>query len=159
MISALKALFSPEAKEASPEQKQQQLQQACAGLFFEVIRADFNQSPEEIDKVKDILAAQFSLSEQSLSELVEDSRSTAKENIALHPLTSLINDNYDYDERVKLISLMWSIAYADGDLDKYEDGVIRKVADLLYVRHSDFIKTKLANSGEHESADMNELAK
>jgi len=146
MIATLKSLFSPEAKEASPEEKQQQLQQACVGLFFEVIRADFEQSPEEINKVKHILSEQFSLTEQNLTELVEDSQSASKENIALHPLTSLINDNYDYDERVKLISLMWSIAYADGDLDKYEDGVIRKVADLLYVRHSDFIKTKLAHA-------------
>lgn len=146
MIAKLKALFSAEAKTASPEEKQKQLQQACAGLFFEVIRADFEQSPEEINKVKEILHQQFSLANEDLQELVDDSKSSAKENIALHPLTSLINDNYEYEERVKLISLMWEIAYADGNLDKYEDGVIRKVADLLYVRHSDFIKTKLAHA-------------
>jgi uncharacterized tellurite resistance protein B-like protein len=38
---------------------------------------------------------------------------------------------------------MWKVAYADGDLDKYEDNIIRKVADLLYIRHSDFVRTKL----------------
>ncbi len=37
---------------------------------------------------------------------------------------------------------MWEMAYADGDLNKYEDHIIRKVADLIYVPHSEFIRTK-----------------
>jgi uncharacterized tellurite resistance protein B-like protein len=41
---------------------------------------------------------------------------------------------------------MWKVAYADGDLDKYEESIIRKVADLLYIWHSDFVNTKLAAS-------------
>ena len=43
-----------------------------------------------------------------------------------------------------LIEQLWDIAYADGVIDKYEEAAIRKVSELLYVPHSDFIK---ANSG------------
>jgi uncharacterized tellurite resistance protein B-like protein len=38
---------------------------------------------------------------------------------------------------------MWRIAFSDKRLDKYEDHLIRKVSELIYVSHSDFIKTKL----------------
>ena len=45
---------------------------------------------------------------------------------------------------MELIKNMWEVAYADGNLDRYEEHLIRRVAELLYVSHSDFIKTKLA---------------
>jgi uncharacterized tellurite resistance protein B-like protein len=38
---------------------------------------------------------------------------------------------------------MWTVAYADGDLDKYEEHLIRQVAELTYVPHSDYIQCKL----------------
>ncbi len=39
---------------------------------------------------------------------------------------------------------MWLVAYADGNLDKYEEHLIRQVAELIYVPHRDYIQCKLA---------------
>ena len=39
---------------------------------------------------------------------------------------------------------MWAVAYADGNVDKYEEHLIRQVAELTYVPHSDYIQSKLA---------------
>lgn len=125
---------------------QQALQRACAMLLMEVSRADFELVPSEKDKVISILQSLFDLSDATLAELVEYSETKSEEHTSMYPFTSLINEHYEYDQRVNLISLMWKVAYADGDLDKYEDSVIRKVSDLLYIRHSDFVKTKLAAS-------------
>ena len=61
----------------------------------------------------------------------------------LYEFTKLINDSYDYEQKVELIENMWRIAFSDKRLDKYEDHLIRKVSELIYVSHSDFIKTKL----------------
>ena len=38
--------------------------------------------------------------------------------------------------------MMWRVAMADSALSRYEEHVIRKVADLLYVPHGDFITAK-----------------
>lgn len=146
MLASLMALITAPKKETKPETKEKELQKACTALLFEVIRADFEHTSDEINKLKDILVSRFNLSAEEIKELVDDALDSGEDNIALHPFTSLVNEHYDYDERVQLISLMWSVAYADGQLDKYEDGIIRKVADLLYIRHSDFIKTKLAQA-------------
>ena len=53
-----------------------------------------------------------------------------------------INDIYDYNQKKELIKLLWDVAFADGRIDKYEDYTIRKIADLIYVRHEDFMKAK-----------------
>ena len=37
---------------------------------------------------------------------------------------------------------MWEVAFADGKLDPFEEALIRKTAELLYVDHAQFIKTK-----------------
>ena len=38
---------------------------------------------------------------------------------------------------------MFAIAYADESLAPLEESTIRQIADLLYVPHSQYIKTKL----------------
>ncbi len=146
MIQKLKALFMQETTIDSPEQLEKKLQHACAALLFEVIRADYEQTDSELKTVTQLLSKTFKLSNEELNELVEDSQQKNEENTSVYPYTTLINDHYDYDKRVNIIRLMWKVAFADGDLDKYEDNIIRKVADLLYVRHSDFIQAKLSEA-------------
>ncbi|MGK0372158.1 MAG: putative tellurite resistance protein B-like protein [Glaciecola sp.] len=115
-------------------------------LLMEVSIADFNFDSSEREKATALLKYLFDLSDETLAELVEYSESKIEENTSVHPFTSLINEYYKYEERVNLAALMWKVAYADGDLDKYEESIIRKVADLLYIWHSDFVNTKLAAS-------------
>ena len=38
--------------------------------------------------------------------------------------------------------MMWGVALADDALSRYEEHVIRKVADLLYLPHHDFMLAK-----------------
>ena len=65
------------------------------------------------------------------------------ESTSLYEHTRLINDSCNYEDKLKLISGLWNLAFADQELDKYEEYLIRKIADLLHVSHSDFIKEKM----------------
>ena len=58
--------------------------------------------------------------------------------------TQLVNEHYNYEDKEKLIENLWSVAYADGRLDRYEEQFIRKVAGLIHVAHGDFIKAKVS---------------
>ncbi|MBT1451770.1 TerB family tellurite resistance protein [Glaciecola sp. XM2] len=144
MLKKLKDLFSMPLEADNAEDKDKKIQQACAVLLIEVALADFEHSESEQEKVKHLLQKTFDLNSAELDELVEFSHSKGAETTSVHPFTSLINEHYDYPQRVNLVKLMWKVAYADGNLDKYEDNIIRKVSDLLYVAHSDFIKAKLS---------------
>ena len=63
--------------------------------------------------------------------------------ISLHQFTKLIHDNYSLEEKKEIIYLLWLVAYSDEDLDMYEESMIRKISDLLYIPHQDFIQAKL----------------
>lgn len=127
----------------SSEHQAHRIQLASAALMFELIRTDHDVSEAEIAELRDIMKTQMSLSDSETDELLTLAEERATQSVSLYEFTSLICEQYDYPERIRLIENLWLIAYSDRHLDKYEEMVIRKTADLIYVSHSDFIQAKL----------------
>ena len=89
------------------------------------------------------LARAFELDEQALSELLELARSERDAAVCLHSFTRQINAGLGQAEKSHIIESLWAVAFADGDLDRYEEYLVRKIADLLYIPHAEFIAAKL----------------
>lgn len=115
---------------------------ATAALLIEMTRADFEVQREELDAVADAIRSAFDLDEEETRELVSLAETEMDEATSLHEFTSTLNAQLGPEQRHHVIELLWRVAYADGRLDKYEDHFVRKIADLLYVRHSEFMKAK-----------------
>ena len=116
---------------------------ACAALLIEVINSDHKLEEQETQAFFSVLQNNLNIPAEDIDELVELAENQAKEATSLYEFTSLINSDYDYSQKVGLIENMWRIAFSDNNLDKYEDHLIRKISDLIYVSHSDFIRAKL----------------
>ncbi len=148
MLDSINSFFDKYLKssdqETDSEHNVDQLQLASAALMIEVSKADHNIDDVELVKISEILESKFSLAKETLNELFEMAKVEADNATSLYQFTTLINDSYSPEEKISLIKNMWEVAFIDGDLDKYEENIIRKVSDLLYVSHGDFIKTKLS---------------
>ena len=112
-------------------------------LLIEVSKSDDDYDDLEKEKIIDLLKKQFSLNHDQIDVLMKVADKKNNEIVSLHELTANINKEYTYSEKKNVIKMLWDIAYSDGRIDKYEDYTIRKISDLLYVKHSDFIKAKL----------------
>ena len=66
---------------------------------------------------------------------------------------ALINQRYTYQQKTGFVELLWRVAMADGTIDMYEEHLVRKLADLLYVAHNDFILAKLRVQKAAQSAN------
>lgn len=119
-----------------------QKQVAVAALLVEVAIADHHFSEIELQNLGNILTRKFNLSHSESEELISLAKSESNHATSLHQFTQLINQAFSPAEKFNLMKAMWEIAFSDGSLDKYEDYVIRKVADLIYVPHSEFIRAK-----------------
>ena len=117
---------------------------ACIALMLETSMADDLLDESEIKTLKATLINDFKLEETEIDELIEISKKNVDDSTSLYDFTRDINDNFEAKERFKLIESMWKIAYADGNIDKFEEHIIRKVSNLIYVSHSDFIKAKIS---------------
>jgi len=127
---------------SSPMLSDHQKQLAVAALLVEVAMADHQFSEVELGNLTTILERKFSLSHDELTELISLAKNETNHATSLHQFTQLINQYCTTEEKFKLMKAMWEMAYADGNLDKYEDYIIRKVADLIYVPHTEFIRAK-----------------
>lgn len=145
MIESLKSLFTRPPQE-DPAALQHRLQLATAALLIEMSRADYVVDPKEQRTLEVVLHAALDLDKQEIAELVELAGHAADKATSLYEFTNLINTHYDKDQKLLLIQSMWRIAYADGDLDKFEERLIRQVADLTHVGHKDYIRMKVIAS-------------
>ncbi|MEZ5567955.1 MAG: TerB family tellurite resistance protein [Halioglobus sp.] len=143
MISALKALFISPTHE-DPQQRESRLRLAAAALLIETARADFTQDASEQAALERLLTRSLSLEPADVKALIADAESRVDDATSLYEFTRVINDHYTAQQKLQLIDAMWAVAYADGNLDKYEEHLIRQVAELTYVPHADYIRSKLA---------------
>lgn len=116
---------------------------ATAALLLEVTRADHEVSASEMAAVRSALSRAFKLGEAELSELMQLAEAEHDAAVCLYSFTRTINESLDDGHKSRIIELLWTVAYADGGLDSHEEHLIRKVADLLYVSHAQFIAAKL----------------
>ena len=127
---------------ASLESFQDEMILSICVLLIEVSKSDDDYDDIEKIKIIDLLEKQFLLNHDQINILMQMADKKNNEIISLHELTAGINKEYTYSEKKNVIKMLWDIAYSDGRIDKYEDYTIRKISDLLYIKHSDFIKAK-----------------
>ncbi|MBT1063090.1 TerB family tellurite resistance protein [Bowmanella sp. Y26] len=116
---------------------------ATAVLYVEVARADNQFEESEIQFLTQLLKKEFSVSESQAQALVRDSRQHAEQAADLVSFTRLLNQQYSGTQKVQILENLWQLAYADGHLDSHEEHIIRRIADLLYIPHSQFIQAKI----------------
>ena len=127
---------------ATNEIEQRALELSCAALMFEVARADFAVEAIEQETVTTQLTKQFSLSADEVSTITEAAVEKADAATCLFEFTRTLNELASAEQKRNLLAMMWRVAMADNALSQYEEHVIRKVADLLYLPHSDFMAAK-----------------
>lgn len=143
MISSIQQWFKNQV-EADSNNSQHTVELATAVLLYEVVRADHSFEKVEQETYRKQLEGHFNLSSAELESLCELSQAEADEAADYQQFTSVINDIYGPEEKRAVLDSLWTVAYADHELSPEEDYTIRKIADLLYIPHSQFIQSKLS---------------
>ena len=145
MIKNLKSyldnFFQESPNENIPHKNKIEL--ATAVLMIEISLADENTGDEEYKTIKKILLEKFGLDETKIDTLISLAEDEVDHTVSLHEFAETINNELSAIEKTNIIENLWRVAYADAYIHKYEEYYIRKIADLLHVSHSDYIKTKL----------------
>jgi uncharacterized tellurite resistance protein B-like protein len=146
MIASIKSFFRKHVSAApddGPEVLQHRARVAAAALLVEVVRSDSEFSEVERAAVQAAARRKFGLGEEESRQLLELAEAQSAGAHDLYQFTSQVNAAFTAEEKVRLIEELWRVAWADNELHRYEEHLIRRVADLIYVPHSAFIATKL----------------
>lgn len=115
---------------------------AATALMIELSRADNSIDQQEIQTIIAIATDTFGLSDDEAADILSEAKLKNAEAISLYEFTDTINQNFNKEQKYNLIRNIWRVAYADKTIDAHEDYLVRKVSDLIYVSHADFIKAK-----------------
>ena len=119
-----------------------QLQIATCILLIEVSKSDDDFDIKEQDKIKDLVKKKFNIPQDKIDHIFMHCNKEHDSMTSLYDWTEVVNKECSYEQKCMIIGYMWDIAFIDSKIDKYEDFTIRKVADLIYVKHKDFIALK-----------------
>lgn len=115
---------------------------ATAVLMVDVALADDRFDEIEFERMLNLIKGRFGLGTQDAADLINAANAKADEMVSVHDFTSLLHKHLNHDEKARVVELLWAVAYADGQLDKYEDSLVLKVSDLLYVSRGRVMRLK-----------------
>lgn len=122
---------------------QHRLQVATGALLVEMMRTDVECTEGERAVVLGALKDKFDLTEEETHQLMELAEAEADDAIDHYQFTSLIKTGFSPEQKRKVVEYLWAVAYADANVDKHEEYLVRKIANLIGVSHKEFIEAKL----------------
>lgn len=146
MLDRIKNFFAAEEGAAGADEAALHL--AAALLLIEVAKADHAYETDEIQRVRELLAREWGLSETELDDLVAVAEDRSEHAVSLHDQVAQINAHFRPQQKFDLVRGLWSVACADGEIHPHEELLVRRLADLIYVSHTDFIRAKHMALGE-----------
>lgn len=142
MLKAIKKFFDEKIKVDKQEDLEHSLSLATAALMVEMMLNDGKTHEAEEQVLKKKLQQIFLLSSTETNDLFELAHKEVKDAVDYHQFTTLIAKHFSQLEKIKVVEHLWAVAYADNHLDPYEELMVRKISDLIFVEHSDFINAK-----------------
>ncbi|QGT78327.1 hypothetical protein GM160_05115 [Guyparkeria halophila] len=142
MLKTLQALFFPD-QPATETTRETRLDAAVAILLMEVARADFDVAEDELDVIRHTLIDDFAMAPDTAEALVRHAAAEVDDSTGLFPFVRVLNEQLSPDQKGQVIETLWRVAYADAGKHHLEESIIRQIADLLYVPHSQFIRARV----------------
>jgi uncharacterized tellurite resistance protein B-like protein len=136
-----RVLLSREATgggEPAPEQ----LRLAVAALLVEMVRADFNRCDQQDHASCRLLADYFGITEADAALLVREAEAAVDRSVSLRDFTAPLHQALAEPEKQRVILMLWRVALADRQLDRHEEHLVTKLAELLYVPRRDVLRLR-----------------
>ncbi|MEX2497038.1 MAG: TerB family tellurite resistance protein [Woeseia sp.] len=136
------AVSAPDTAESDPDGRARSIRRATGVLMLDVALADKSFEQDELEHLLELAEQHFGLEHEEAADFIDKARSEAQEIVSLHEFTQVLHNTLSEDEKAGIVGMLWEIAYADGQLDKYENSLVLKISDLLYVSRGRVMRLK-----------------
>lgn len=144
MIDMLKQLFSQDSTDSKTSGKpdSQQLAVAATALMVQLSRVDRNEDERELQTIVDCAVSAHEVTPEEAKAILEDALAHADDATSLYEFTETLNAQLDQEGKQVILESIWRVAFADGRIDKYEEHLIRRMADLLHLNHREYMQCR-----------------
>lgn len=128
LISLLSGELHPEASESGPFERRQI---AVAVLLLEAMYVDHRVDGSQHAAIRRLLRQHFGLPEEMVLELVALADRRFAEVLDDWEFAEAVRSGFNPAERQEVLTMLWEVAYADGDLVGLEDNFVSRIAEQL----------------------------
>ncbi|MBI32444.1 MAG: hypothetical protein CMD96_04830 [Gammaproteobacteria bacterium] len=141
-VSDFFKFFKPDLPQTQTQENINPVEMAATVLMIEMARADFEQDDLENQTIIELLQEYFGINIDDANKLFHQAEKIADDSVSLHEFTRTLHETLDPEAKNEIIEMLWRLALVDDSLDRYEDYLVRKIADLLYVSNSIVLRIK-----------------
>lgn len=144
MIDILKQLFSGSGpdREAGQQPSRHQLAVTATALMVQLSRVDSEEDERELQAIVDCAVEAHEVTEEEARAILDDARAHADDAVSIYEFTDRLNEQLDQEGKQRILESIWRVAFADGRIDKYEEHLIRRMADLLHLNHREYMQCR-----------------
>jgi len=143
MLDLIKrAIGIGQAEDAGSDAGKPGLELLASVLLLEAAHSDYECSELELEHVVETVRALYEIPHEYVLELMELARAERNKAVDIQHFTRHANERMSREEKLTVLEAVWRIILADGDIDKYEEHYARRLANLLWLEHKDFIDAR-----------------
>lgn len=146
MLNAIQKLLGlgppPPSEEPSQGGFSRDARLAAVALLQRMVAADFESREDEQEAVQVAVGRLLGESPEEARQMLEEGRRHASEAVSLFDFTNVLHRQLDLQRKSEIVELLWTVAFADGEIDPQEEYLVRKVARLLHLPDQQFLAAK-----------------
>ena len=119
-----------------------EIELTAAVLAYEIARSDGDVSSDELSVLMEEIESVAKKVGKDKFEIFKIVETYSQDSVSFHEFIEDINKSYSKNQKLSLIKFLWKTAYADGRLDVDEERLVRRVADLIKIKHLEVLKLK-----------------
>lgn len=126
---------------------------AAAALLIHLAKVDGICSLAERRRLEALIEERFGLDAQKAAELTAVAEQADRKAVDFYQFTSLLKHTLDANGRLKVVEMLWEIAFADGAVHELEENTIWRLAELLGVSSRDriLLRQRVAEKSQREA--------
>ncbi|MFW5824733.1 MAG: TerB family tellurite resistance protein [Marinobacter sp.] len=144
MIDRLRDLLFPDTGRAggAPDPDNHQLAVAATALMVQLARIDNHEDERELATIVECAVRVHEVTRDEARQILDDALNHADDSTSLYEFTGVLNEQLSQQAKHRVLESIWRVALADGRIDKYEEHLIRRMADLLHLNHREYMEAR-----------------
>lgn len=134
--------FKKKEKPVKEIKKKIDIELTASLLAYEIARSDGDIADSELSLILEELKKISKKVKKTEDDILKIIKNFSDNSVSFHEFIEDINKDFSTEDKLSLLSFLWSVAYADSILEVNEERLIRRIADLIHLKDIDVLKIK-----------------
>jgi uncharacterized tellurite resistance protein B-like protein len=115
---------------------------AAVALLVHLAKAEGPADAAERARLTEVIEKNFGLDPLAAVRLIQSAEASDDEAVDFYHFTHVLTNRLDQVGRLRIIEMMWEIAFADGAIHEIEENIVARIAELLGVSPRDRVSLR-----------------